>query len=112
MDIIDKNELRERLINDGYIPEYGLDNIVENLLNLQTLEDKSAYYMLLKWMETGKLDKFEPIEGITFAFLRDTLKMKKPAIILAYGMLLYDPKANAMFLKKQAEGRAVFSYKS
>lgn len=111
MNTINKNELRERLIDCGYIPEFGLDNTVENLLNLKNIENSDAYLMLEEWMETNKIRKFEPIEGIDYKFLKDTLKMKDPAIILAYGMLLHDPKRNAMFLKRQADKRNVFKMK-
>lgn len=108
MKTIDKNDLRERLIDCGYIPEFGLENTVENLLNLQNIENLDAYAMLEEWMRTNKIRKFEPIEGIDVKFLRDTLKMKDPAIILAYGMLLHDPKRNAMFLKRQVGKRNAF----
>lgn len=109
MNTVDRNVLKEKLINEGYIQEYGLEQTIENLINLQNIEDKSAYEMLIEWMNTGKVRKFEPIEGISYAFLRDTLKMKKPAIILAYGMLLYDHKRNATFLRNQADRRKVMS---
>lgn len=112
MDTIDRNALRERLVNEGYVEEFGLENTVDNLLNLRNLEDDSAYKMLIEWMKTGKIGKFEPIEGIDKRFLRDTLKMKAPAIILAYGMLLYDPKRNAMFLKNEASRRKGFRYET
>ena len=105
MNTIDRNQLKERLIDEGYIPEFGIENTIDNLLNLQNLEDKSAYDMLVEWMETGKVRKFDPIEGIDLKYLRTTLKMKDPAIILAYGMLIYDPKSNAIFLKKQEKAR-------
>lgn len=105
MNTIDRNQLKERLIDEGYIPEFGIENTIDNLLNLQNLEDKSAYDMLVEWMKTGKVRKFDPIEGIDLKYLRTTLKMKDPAIILAYGMLIYDPKRNAIFLKKQEKAR-------
>lgn len=105
MDKIDRNDLKMRLIDLGYVEEFGLERTIDNLLNLQNLENKSAYNMLVDWMKTGKVGKFEPIDGIDKTFLRDTLKMKDPAIILAYGMLLYDPKRNAIFLKNQASRR-------
>lgn len=108
MNTIDRNELRERLIDCGYVPEFGLDNTVENLLNLRNIENPDAYKMLEEWMATGRLRKFEPIEGIDVKFLRERLKMKDPAVILAYGMLLHDPKRNAMFLKRQVDKRNVF----
>lgn len=107
--IINKEELRERLVGEGYLAECGLDRTVENLINLEKLEDKRAYEMLVKWMQTGKVEKFEPIEGIDYKFLKDTLKMKKPAIILAYGMLLYDPKRNALFLKREATRKMLYT---
>lgn len=105
---IDRNELRKRLIDCGYIEDFGIDRTVDNLLNLKRLEDKSAYEMLQEWMITGKLRKFSPIEGIDVKFLRNNLKMKDPAIILAYGMLLFDPKHNAVVLKREESKRNVF----
>lgn len=110
MSTIDKNTLRERLVDCDYVPEFGLDSTVANLLNLQNLENKAAYNMLEEWMTTGKLRAFEPIEGIDIKFLRD-MKMKDPAIILAYGMLLHDPKRNAVFLKREASRRQLFRFK-
>lgn len=111
MNAINRNELRERLIDCGYIPEFGLENTVDNLLNLKNIENPDAYQMLEEWMETNKIRKFEPIEGIDVKYLKDKLKMKAPAIILAYGMLLHDPKRNAMLLKRQVERRNVFNVK-
>ena len=111
METINKNTLKERLIEEGYIEDFGLDRTVDNLLNLANLENKSAYSMLLHWFKTGKLQKFEPIEGIDVKFLQDTLKMKKPAVILAYGMLLMDPKNNAIFLKRQENKKNTFCFK-
>lgn len=111
MKTIDKSELKQRLIDCGYISEFGLDNTVENLLNLKNIENPDAYAMLEEWVKTNKIRKFEPIEGIDVKFLRDTLKMKDPAIILAYGMLLHDPKRNAMFLKRQVDKRNVYNVK-
>lgn len=101
MKMLKREELRERLIEEGYVPEFGLEKTIDNLLHLKELDNKSAYEMLIEWVETGKIHKFEPIEGIDLAFLRSKLKMKKPAIILAYGMLLYEPKRNALFLRQQ-----------
>lgn len=111
MKTIDKNELKQRLIDCGYIPQFGLDGTVDNLLNLQYIDNPDAYNMLVEWMETNKIRKFEPIEGLDLKFLRDILKMKDPAIILAYGMLLHDPKRNAIFLKRQVNKRNVFNLK-
>ena len=105
MKTIDKEKLRERLIDEGYVLEFGLDRTLENLLNLKNLDNPAAYNMLVEWMETGTIKRFEPIEGIDLRFLRDNLKMKQPAIILAYGMLIYDPVGNAEFLRELEKGR-------
>lgn len=40
MSMINKNELKQRLIDEGYIEEYGLERTVENLINLENLEIK------------------------------------------------------------------------
>lgn len=61
--------------------------------------------MLCTWLKTGKIQKFESIGGIDLKFLRDELHMKNPAIILAYGMLLYDPEYNAIALKREKDRR-------
>lgn len=108
MNTIERNELKERLIDCGYIPEFGLEKTIDNLLNLKNLENPDAYKMLEEWMITCKVRKFEPIEGIDVNFLRDKLKMKDPAVILAYGMLLNDPKRNAIFLRRQVDKKQVF----
>lgn len=110
MNTIDRNELRERLIDCGYVPEFGLENTIDNLMNLKNIDNQDAYLMLQEWMNTGKVRKFEPVEGIDLKFLRDTLKMKAPAIILAYGMLLYDPVRNALFLKRQADKKQIYCF--
>lgn len=104
MKAIDKIQLKERLLEEGYIEMNGLDYTINNLVNLTG----KASELLQKWLETGRVDKFEPIEGIDKCYLKDTLKMKDPAIILAYGMLLKDPKRNSMILKREAERRNVF----
>ena len=104
-------EESKKYIEEGYIEDFGLDRTVDNLLNLANLEDKSAYLMLQYWFETGRLKKFEPIEGIDAKYLQDKLKMKKPAVILAYGMLLVDPKNNAIFLKRQENKKNTFNLK-
>lgn len=105
---IDRNQLKKRLLDCGYIEDFGLGQTLDHLLNLAHLDDKRAYEMLEEWMQTGKIAKFEPIEGIDRKFLRDKLKMKDPAVILAYGMLLFDPKRNAMLLKRELDRRQAF----
>lgn len=101
MESINANTLRERLIEVGYPDTPITDNAVKHLLAM----DGKAAEMLKTWFETGRLPKFESIEGIDRNFLRDTLKMLDPAIIMAYGMLLENPKYNAMLFKRQALAR-------
>ena len=96
MNTIDRNELKNRLIQEGYIEANGLDMTIDNLLNL---EGKAAE-MLMEWFQDGKKPEFEAIEGIDSTYLRDTLEMKDPAVILSYGMLLVDPKVNSVRLKR------------
>lgn len=109
MENINRDQLRERLIDEGYVPEFGLEHTIDNLLGLQNHENTSAAYeMLVEWMKSGKLGKFEPIEGIDRNYLKNILKMKDPAVILAYGALLYDPKRNAVLLKREEKRRKQF----
>lgn len=102
-----KELLKSRLLEEGYIESNGLDRTVENLLGLEG----KAREALETWIATGKVVNFEPIEGIDRRYLRDKLKMKDPAIILAYGMLLAEPKYNAMFLKRQTNRRNAVSFR-
>lgn len=106
---IDREQLKKRLLDCGYIADFGIERTIDNLLNLEKLDNKDAYKMLEEWMATNKLRKFEPIEGIDMKFLRNKLRMKDPAVILAYGMLLYDPKRNAMILKRELDRRNAFT---
>lgn len=104
METIDRAQLKERLLEQGYIETNGLEYTLDNLINLTG----KAAEMLRKWLETGRVDKFDPIEGIDKRFLKDRLKMKDPAIILAYGMLLKDPKRNSMLLMREVDRRNRF----
>ena len=93
---IDRSKLKHLLINEGYIDSNGIEMTLDNLMNLTGL----AAEMLEEWIKTGKVKQFEPIEGFDRNFLRNNMKMKDPAIILAYGMLLDNPKYNAMQLRR------------
>ncbi len=88
-----KEYIKKRLLADGYAAENGLEQTVENLMNLQG----ESMQMLKVWLDTGRVPDFEPIEGIDKAFLRKKLKMKDPAIILARAMLQTDAQAVAWF---------------
>ena len=93
---IDRKELKNRLIQEGYIEEFGIDRTIDNLLNL----DGKAAEMLRAWMNEGATPIFDAIEGIDSSILRERLKMKEPAIILSYGMLLKNVRINSKKLKK------------
>lgn len=97
MNTINRDKLKELLLEEGYIESNGIEMTLDNLMNLTG----DAAEMLKEWMETRKVRKFEPIEGIDRNFLRNEMKMKDPAIILAYGMLTSDnPKYNAYLLRR------------
>lgn len=104
MNTINRQELKKRLIQEGYVEAYGLDRTIDNLLNL----DGKAAVMLIDWFNNGKTPEFDAIEGVDSAFLRDVLKMKEPAIILSYGMLLKDPKVNGAHLKSIMRHKNIF----
>lgn len=104
MNTIDRQELKNRLIQEGYVEDFGLDQTIDRLLNL----DGKAAEMLKAWMNNGIIPEFDEIEGISSKVLRENLKMKEPAIILSYGMLLKDPKTNSIHLKNLLKRRTVF----
>lgn len=104
MNTIDRQELKNRLIQEGYVEAFGLDQTIDRLLNL----DRKAAEMLKAWMNDGIIPEFDEIEGISSKVLRENLKMKEPAIILSYGMLLKDPKTNSIHLKNLLKRRTVF----
>lgn len=107
MNTIDRQELKNRLIQEGYIEANGLDGTVSNLLNLEG----QAALMLREWFEDGKIPEFDAIEGVDSKILREELKMKEPAIILSYGMLLKDPKVNSVHLKNILKRRMYYAHK-
>lgn len=90
--------LKERLLEIGYVDAPITEKTIEHLMQLKG----AAATMLEQWYQSGRVPNFDAIEGIDKRFLRDYLKMKDPAIIMAYGMLLENPKYNAMLFKKKA----------
>jgi hypothetical protein len=107
MNTIDKQELKNRLIQEGYVEAFGLDQTINRLLNL----DGKAAEMLKAWMDEGIIPEFDEIEGIDSKVLREQLKMKEPAIILSYGMLQKDPKINSIHLKNILRNKMVYGLK-
>ena len=106
MNTIDRQNLKNRLLQEGYVEAFGLDRTIDNLLNL----DGKAADMLKAWISDGVIPEFDAIEGVDSTTLREQLKMKDPAIILSYGMLLKDPKVNSIHLKNLLNRRMVFNF--
>lgn len=104
MNTINKEKLRERLLQEGYIEANGLNGTIDRLVNLKG----KALEMLVNWIDKGIIPEFEEIEGVDSTFLREQLEMKEPAIILSYGMLLNDPKDAAEKLKSLVTDRFDF----
>lgn len=104
MNKIDKEKLKERLLQEGYIEANGINETIDRLINL----NGKALEMLVHWIDKGIRPEFEEIEGIDSKFLRKQLEMKEPAIILSYGMLLNDPKDAAEKLKSLLTDRFDF----
>lgn len=107
MTTINRTQLKERLIKEGYVKTNGLEHTIDNLLSLK----EEAATMLNSWFFNNSIPEFEPIEDIDSKILRQQLKMKDPAIILAYGMLLLDPKTNSLHLKSLLRSRMVYNKK-
>lgn len=104
MNIIDKQKLKKRLIEEGYVEAFALDRTVDYLLAL----DGNARKMLEGWLFNNESPNFDAIEGIDSVMLREQMKMKNPAIILSYGMLLKDAKMNSGYLKSLLTHRENF----
>ncbi len=107
MNTIDRQELKNRLIQEGYVEAFGLDQTIDRLLNL----DGKAEEMLKAWMEEGAIPEFGEIEGIDSQILREKFKMKEPAIILSYGMLQKEPKLNSIHLKNILRNKTIYGLK-
>lgn len=91
---IDRILLRQSLSREGY-PERMLDSTVHSLLQL---EGKAAA-MLEAWLNKGTKPEFDNIEGVNSDLLRNRLRMKEPAIILSYGMLVNNPSRSSRYFK-------------
>lgn len=98
--VIDRQQLRKCLIKEGYTGEL-LNQTIENLLKL----DGNAAEMLRSWLEYGTAPEFNNIEGVDSAYLREHLKMKNPAIILSYGLLMNNPLHSSKLLKSMSNNQ-------
>ena len=105
MNTTNREELKARLIAEGYAGQYGFEQTIDRLINL----DGKPKEMLNEWMETGKISEFEAINDIDVSFLRNKLEMKDPAIIISYAMLLANPQSNGMYLKRLVDRKIIFN---
>ena len=96
MNTIDRQELKNRLIQEGYVEAFGLDQTIDRLLNL----DGKAAEMLKAWMDEGIIPEFDEIEGIDSKVLREQLKMKEPA---AFFTLIHSIEYIMMGIRHQFE---------
>ena len=103
MIIINKQELKSRLLEDGYVEENGLNATISHLLNLS----EEPTRMLYDWIKTKKTPEFSEIYGISSDLLRQSVGMKEPAIIIAFDMLLTNPKRNSILLHNIIRKRVV-----
>lgn len=95
MIIINEQELKSRLLEDGYVEENGLNATISHLLNL----GEEPTRMLYDWITTEKKPEFSEIHGISSEILRHNVGLKEPAIIIAYDMLLTNPRRNSKLLQ-------------
>lgn len=96
---IDINFLKSRLVKEGYANNSATEATVKRLLSFSG----EAASMLIEWLENGTKPSFGSLGGVDSSFLVDKLKMKAPALIIAYVMLKEDPKENAAYFKKLAD---------
>ena len=73
METIDKAKLISRLQQDGYADYKGKNETINRLLNL-TGKPKE---MLIKWINTGEIENFEPIEGIDVTYFKKESENEK-----------------------------------
>lgn len=96
---IDINFLKSRLVKEGYANNSVTDATAERLLSFSG----EAASMLIAWLENGTEPSFDSLGGVDSSFLVDKLKMKAPALIIAYVMLKEDTNGNAAYFKKLAD---------
>lgn len=105
---INEQDLKSCLLKEGYIEANGLDLTISHLLNMK----EEPTQMLFDWMKDGKIPEFDAINGIDSQVLRTTLRMKEPAIIMSYNMLLIDPQRNSELLKNLLTRRKMYHPKN
>ena len=93
-----------RLREAGYPDTPGFSNMVNRLVSLEG----EAKTMLDKWLRDDEKVFFSEIDGVDSDYLRDSLGMKEPAIIISYAMLKLDPIANSEYFKNLVTNRNLF----
>lgn len=96
---MDKEQIKQLLYDCGYADNYLTDETVKRLLSLTGRPSE----MLKGWIENGDMPTFGPIKGIGSEFLSSKLKMKVPALIIAYAMIEIEPEENARYFKYLSE---------
>lgn len=99
LDKMDEKTLKSRLIEDGYADN---DTTAETAKRLLSFKGRAAQ-MLDEWLLNETMPHFEPIDGVGSDFLLSKLKMKAPALIIAYAMLEADPLENSNYFKHLSE---------
>lgn len=102
--MITSEMIKQRLLADGYANQQTTDDTVSRLLSLKG----KAHDLLTEWLKSGKKPEFEPIYGIGSDFLRQRLHMKDAAVIIAYAMILDEPKENGAYFKHLADNMIGF----
>lgn len=93
---IDINFLKSCLVKEGYANNSVTEATAKRLHSF----NGEAASMLTEWLENGSEPSFGSLEGVNSSFLVDKLKLKAPALIIAYVMLKENPKENAAYFKK------------
>lgn len=96
---IDINFLKSRLVKEGYANNSVTEATAKRLLSFSG----EAASMLVDWLENGTKPSFGYLGGVDSSFLVDKLKMKAPALIIAYVMLKEAPEENAAYFKNLAD---------
>ena len=102
------------LCNDDGIFSEGLKslaNILKREHNVTVVApsgNRSGYSRSISFYKDLEVAKVDAIEGVDSDFLKDKLCMKEPAIIIAYAILLDDPKEISEYFKHLSENRVGF----
>ena len=101
---MNKEIVKQRLLEVGYIDTPALDVTISKLCNLKG----EPFDLLVSWLYEGTAPTFDAIEGVDSDFLKDKLCMKDPAIIIAFSMLIDEPKENSAYFKHLSENKVGF----